>query len=120
MPLLETVESFVGLVEEGQTVEAMHRFYAEAASMQENTAPPRVGKNVLIKHETDALASVKNMKASCIRPVFIAGDYVVIRWRFEVEDMKGKHVRFEELAHQRWEGDVIVEEQFFYDPAQLK
>jgi hypothetical protein len=24
----------------------------------------------------------------------------------------------EELAYQRWEGERIVEEQFFYDPAQ--
>jgi hypothetical protein len=26
----------------------------------------------------------------------------------------------EELAHQRWRGDRIVEERFYYDPAQLK
>ena len=25
----------------------------------------------------------------------------------------------EELAYQRWEGERIAEEQFFYDPAQL-
>jgi hypothetical protein len=25
----------------------------------------------------------------------------------------------EELAYQRWEGERIVEEQFFYDPEQL-
>lgn len=25
----------------------------------------------------------------------------------------------EELAYQRWEGEQIVEEQFFYDPAQM-
>jgi ribonucleotide reductase alpha subunit len=28
--------------------------------------------------------------------------------------------RMEELAYQRWEGERIAEEQFFYDPAQLK
>ena len=27
--------------------------------------------------------------------------------------------RMEELAYQRWDGDRIVEENFFYDPAQL-
>jgi hypothetical protein len=25
----------------------------------------------------------------------------------------------EELAYQRWEGDRVVEERFFYDPKQL-
>jgi hypothetical protein len=83
-------------------------------------APPRLGKPALIKYEQDTLASIKSLKARCVRPVFITGDLVVIRWIFEIEDEKGKTVRFEELAYQRWSEDQIVEEQFFYDPAQLK
>ncbi|MEJ6006949.1 nuclear transport factor 2 family protein [Paucibacter sp. AS339] len=120
MPSQETLESFISLVEGGQTVEAMLRFYADHASMQENAVAPRVGKSVLIKHETDALASIASLKASCIRPVFRSGDFVVIRWVFEIQDLKGRTVRFEELAHQRWEGELMAEERFFYDPAQLK
>jgi ketosteroid isomerase-like protein len=120
MPSLSTVESFVQLVEAGETVEAMVRFYAENASMQENATAPRRGKAALIKHEQEALASIERMKASCIRPVFIAGDFAVIRWAFEIEDKKGRTVRFEELTHQRWEGELMAEERFFYDPAQFK
>jgi len=120
MPTQQTVETFVQLVEASQTVEAMHRFYAEAASMRENMAPARSGKAALIQHERDALASIKTLRARCVRPVFISGDLVVIRWVFEIEDQKGQTVRFEELAYQRWAQELIVEEQFFYDPAQLK
>lgn len=120
MPSLETVESFVGLVEAGRTVEAMQRYYAEGASMQENAALPRVGKPALIQHEEDALASIAELRARCIRPIFIAGDFVVLRWVFEIRDKSGKMVRFEELTHQRWEGELMAAEQFFYDPAQLK
>jgi SnoaL-like domain len=120
MPSPNTIESFIQLVEAGETIEAMVRFYAEHASMQENTAAPRVGKSALIKHEEDALASIASLKASCIRPVFVAGDFAVIRWAFEIQDKTGKTVRFEELAHQRWEGELMVEEKFFYDPVQVK
>ena len=120
MPSLDTVESFARLVEGGRTVEAMVRFYAEHASMQENAAAPRVGKSVLIKHEQDALASIASMKATCIRPIFASGDLVVLRWVFEIQDKQGKTMSFEELAHQRWEGNLIAEERFFYDPAQFK
>ena len=120
MPSLETVESFISLVENGRTVEAMELFYAEHATMQENGAPPRVGKSALIKHEEAALASIANLKASCIRPYFVSGAFAVLRWVFEIEDKQGKTMRFEELAHQRWEGELMVQEQFFYDPAQLK
>ena len=98
----------------------MVRFYGEQASMQENTAPPRVGKSALIKHEEEALASIASLKATCVRPIFISEKFVVIRWVFEIQDNMGKAVRFEELTHQRWEGNFIVEERFFYDPVQLK
>ncbi len=120
MPSMETVDWFVSLVESGKTVEAMDRFYAEHATMQENEAPPRAGKSALIKHEENALASIASLKAACVRPVFVSGDFVVIRWVFEIQDKKGKTVRFEELTHQRWEGNLMVEERFFYDPAQFK
>lgn len=120
MPASDTLESFIHLVESGQTLLAMERFYAEHATMQENAAPPRRGKAALLEHERQALASIRHLKACCVRPLFVAGDLVVIRWVFEIEDRQGRTVRFEELAHQRWEGELMVEERFFYDPAQLR
>ena len=36
----------------------------------------------------------------------------------EFEWTDGSVTRMEELAYQRWEGECIAEEQFFYDPAQ--
>lgn len=120
MPALETVECFVRLVEDCKTVEAMERFYADKASMQENGAAPRVGKAGLIQHEVQALASIAELKARCVRPILVSGDVVVIRWVFEMLGKDNKATRFEELAYQRWEADLIAEEQFFYDPAQLK
>ena len=120
MPSSDTLESFVQLVEGGKTLEAMVRFYAEHASMQENAAAPRIGKDAVLKHEEEALASIGSTRATCIRPIFTSGDLVVIRWVFEIQDKMGKSVRFEELAYQRWEGELMAEEKFFYDPAQLK
>jgi hypothetical protein len=43
----------------------------------------------------------------------------VIRWIFEFEWLDGRRTRIEELAWQRWDGERIAQEQFFYDPAQL-
>ena len=120
MPSSNTIESFIQLVESGETLEAMVRYYAEHASMQENDTAPRVGKKALLQYEEAALASIASMKATCVRPVFIAGEFAVIRWVFEIQDKTGKTVRFEELAHQRWDGELLVEEKFFYDPAQFR
>ena len=120
MPTHQDVENFIALVEAGEAIDALDTFYAENASMQENQSPPRVGKSALVAHERAAQAAVTGMTARCVRPVLIDGDTVVIRWVFDYVDSRGRAVRFEELAYQRWAGDRIKEEQFFYDPGQFK
>jgi hypothetical protein len=42
----------------------------------------------------------------------------VIRWRFHFEWLDGTITDMEEVTCQRWAGDRIAEERFFYDPAQ--
>jgi len=49
----------------------------------------------------------------------VSGDHVVIHWIFEFVREDGKIVRIEELAKQRWDGNKMAEERFYYDPAQM-
>ena len=53
------------------------------------------------------------------RSVFVSVDCVVIRWKFRFEWPDETVTQMEELAYQRWEGERLAEETFFYDPAQL-
>jgi hypothetical protein len=39
-------------------------------------------------------------------------------WRFRFDWADGTVTEMEELAYQRWEGERVAEETFFYDPAQ--
>ena len=119
MPAHQAVERFVELVEAGKAIDALDQFYAENASMQENQAPPRIGKPALLANEAAAQAAVTGMTGRCVRPILVQGDTVVIRWIFDYVDGRGRAVRFQELAYQRWAGDHILEEQFFYDPGQF-
>jgi hypothetical protein len=120
MPSTATLDTFVALVEAGRFTEAIEQFYADDATMQENHLPPRVGKAALLANERKALAGVRSVRARCVRPLFVAGDQVVIRWQFEFEDAYRTVARIDELALQRWRGEQIAEEKFFYDPAQMK
>jgi len=120
MPSAETLERFIARVEQNAHAEAIEEFYAENASMQENQAAPRVGRAVLVAHERKVLSRAKTVTSQCVRPAFVSGDRVVIRWIFQFEWLNGSATRMEELACQRWEGERIVEERFFYDPAQLR
>ena len=118
MPAPETLDRFIALVEQNAHVEAVEQFYTADASMQENQAPPRVGRDAHAANERRVLARARALTSQCVRPVFVNGDFVVIRWIFRFEWQDGTVTRMEELAYQRWEGERVAQETFFYDPAQ--
>lgn len=119
MPSASVLERFIAAVESNRHAEAIEEFYAADASMQENGLPPRRGRDALVANERKVLARMKSVRSKCVRPVFVNGELVVVRWVFEFETLEGASMRMEELAYQRWEGDRIAEERFFYDPRQL-
>ena len=119
MPSPATLEAFIARVESNAHVEAIEEFYTEQASMQENNAQPRVGRDTLMAHEAKALARAASVQSSCVRPALLNGDHVVLRWVFVFTGHDGSTRRSEELAWQRWEGERTAQEQVFYDPAQV-
>lgn len=120
MPTPETLERFIQRVESGAHAQACEEFYTPTASMQENQGPPRVGRDAHVANERRLMARAKAIHSQCVRPVFVQGEHVVIRWIFDFEWLDGTRTHMEELAYQRWEGERIAQEQFFYDPAQRK
>lgn len=120
MPSREVVTSFVQMVEAGQFVEAMEKYYAADASAQENNEPPRLGRPVLIAHERKTLAAFDRIEARSVDPVVIDGDAVVIHWQFAFHHRSGAVRRLDELAYQTWRDEKLVSERFFYDPRQLQ
>ena len=119
MPSAATLEAFIAAVESGAHAQAIEDYYTENATMRENQAEPRRGRDVLVAHEKAVLARTAKVESTCVRPVFVNGDHVVIRWIFVFTGTDGRTRRMEELAWQRWEGERIAQEEFFYDPAQF-
>jgi hypothetical protein len=120
MPDLQTLERFIARVEQNAHAEACEEFYTENSSMQENNAPPRIGRAAHVASEQAIFSRAKSVTSRCVRPIFVNGDKVVIRWIFRFQWPDNSVTQIEELAYQRWEGDRIAEEQFFFDPAQRK
>jgi hypothetical protein len=118
MPTAHTLERFIARVEANAHAQACEEFYTEHATMQENQSPPRVGRDAHVANERKVMARARSVVSTCVRPVLVNGDHVVIRWIFQFEWQDGSITRMEELAWQRWEGERIAEETFFYDPAQ--
>jgi ketosteroid isomerase-like protein len=118
MPSQSTLDSFIALVLGGKHDEAIERFYTPDATMQENLDPPRKGRDNLVARERATMAYFKTIHSDLRQPVFADGDHVVINWVFRFEAQDGSGFTHDEIAWQRWEGEKIAEERFYYDPAQ--
>jgi ketosteroid isomerase-like protein len=116
MPNRERVEAFIAAVVAGDHVRAIADYYHDDASMQENLLTPRQGRALLMAHEAKVLERTKMFTHP--HPVFLVdGDRVAINWTFDATGKDGVTRRLNELALQRWEGDRIAVERFFYDTA---
>jgi hypothetical protein len=119
MPSPATLEAFVATVEAGDFVGAIERWYAPDAWMRENLGPLRQGRERLMQEEAAMMGQFTNISAARQGPPMVSGDQVAIRWRFEFFTPQGLGRVLEEVAWQVWKDDRIVEETFFYDPAQM-
>jgi hypothetical protein len=119
MPSPHRVQSFVETVTSGDFVGAIERFYTPGASMRENMAAPRVGRDGLVAWERGVMSAFKSIEAELVSPTMVEGDHAAVHWRFRFSPAAGPERVLEEIAWQRWEGDFIAEETFFYDPAQI-
>jgi ketosteroid isomerase-like protein len=115
MPSRARLDEFIAVVVSGDHAGAIERYYTEDASMQENEAPPRVGRDGLVAHERNFLAQRTDIDSEAVSSV-VEGDRVAIQWIFKLTDKSGKVRRREEVALQQWRGDRIFRERFFYDP----
>ena len=116
MPSRARVDEFIAAVESGDHAGAVERYYTEDATMQENLAPPRQGRDKFVAHEREVMARMAKIYSKAVSSV-VEGDRVAIHWNFEMTDKSGKVRRFDEIAYQEWRGDRICRERFFYDPA---
>ena len=117
MPSVERVKALIALVEQGRYIEAIESFYHEDASMQENLDPPRRGRAALAAREREIMVAFQ-IRTRPVTTFLVDGDVAVINWVFDFVGPDGRTFSQDELALQRWRGDRIAEERFYYDPAQ--
>ena len=117
----KTLDDFVALVVSGKHDEALERFYIEDATMQDNLGDVRKGRDALVARERAFMSRFKEIRTTCVKPVLMSGDLVVIHLDFfEFVRPDDTVMRIEELAHQRWQGEKVAEERFYFDPGQMK
>jgi hypothetical protein len=119
MPTEDRVRAFIARVEALDHLGAIHDFYHDDASMQENLGAKREGMAALLAGEEAALKRMSGAPVSKCHRFAINGDTVFINWTFEMGPAHAKRT-LDEIAVQTWRGERIAAERFYYDPGQMR
>jgi len=111
------VQELYSMIYGGQLLEGFDKFYSENVSMQEPGEKPRLGKAINRTYEENFIGSISSINGGGIDGITADEDNgitMVESW-MDVTFKDGNQVRLEQIARQKWEGEQIVEEKFYYN-----
>ena len=116
MPYLERAKDIYKQIGEGKLLEAFDQYYSENVVMTEPMGS-REGKVACRDYEIQFLNSVQEVHGLEVR--IIASDEesqtTLIENMKDLTFKDGNRVQMEQVSVQKWEGDQIVHERFYYD-----
>ena len=102
------------MIAAGQAMEAFERFYADDVVMQENTEPPREGKDACRKYEEEFFGNVAEFHEGSLHGSTAQGDRSYSEWIFDVTLKDGTRMRNHQVAARTWRDGKVVRERFYY------
>jgi ketosteroid isomerase-like protein len=119
MSYLDKAKNLYEEIGQGKALEAFEKYYSEDVRMIEATGDVREGKDTNREYEKNFFSSVKEMHGGGVNALTSDennGFTMVESW-MDVTFQDGNRMKLEQIARQKWEGDQIVEERFYYNPA---
>ena len=101
----------------GQLMDAFEEYYHEDVVMIEATGERHEGKAVNREREKKFLASVQEWHGGGVTNITSneeEGITMVESW-MDVTFQGGMRPKWEQIARQKWQGDQIIEERFYYN-----
>ena len=103
----------------GQAMEAFEKFYHEDTVMVEATGDIREGKDSNREFEKNYVSGIKEFHGAGVNAITSDeenGITMVEAWT-DVTFQDGNRMKMEEVARQKWSGEQIIEERFYYNAA---
>ncbi len=115
MTYKEKTQDLYNMIGQGQLLEAFDKYYAENVVMTEPTST-REGKAACRDYEVQFLSNIQEFHNMTVDS--IASDeengVVFVETGLDVTFKDGNRVQMEQVTVQKWEGDQIVHERFYY------
>ena len=117
MSYYEKAKSMYDMMAQGKLLDAFEKYYSKDVVMVEATGEVRKGKDANRKFQTDFLGMMKELHGSAVTAITSdekAGVTMVESW-MDLTFKDGNRTKMEEVAVQKWKGDQIVSERFYYN-----
>jgi ketosteroid isomerase-like protein len=117
MSYYDKAKDIYDMLAQGKLLEAFEKYYHKDVEMVEATGETRKGKDANRKFQVEFMGMIKEVHGSGVR-AFTSNEKeattMVESW-MDVTLKDGKRNVMEEVAVQKWKGDQIVHERFYYN-----
>ncbi|MEQ9263903.1 MAG: hypothetical protein RLN81_01680 [Balneolaceae bacterium] len=118
MSYLDKITDIYTLLGEGKAMDAFEKYYHEDVVMIEATGERFAGKDENRKREEGFFGSIAEFHGAGVDAITSNEDNattMVENW-MEVTFQDGNRIKMAQIARQKWSGDHIIEERFYYNP----
>jgi ketosteroid isomerase-like protein len=117
MSYYDKAKDMYDLVGKGKMMDAFEKYYHNDIVMVEATGEERKGKDANRKFEVEFMGMIKEVHGSGVTAITSnekEATTMVESW-MDVTMKDGKRNKMEEVAVQKWKGDQIIHERFYYN-----
>jgi hypothetical protein len=117
MNYYDKAKDIYDMLAQGKLLDAFDKYYHKDVEMEEATGETRKGKEANRKFQQDFMGMIKDVHGSGIKSITSDeknATTMVESW-MDVTMKDGKRNMMEEVAVQKWKGDQIIHERFYYN-----
>ena len=119
MTYLEKAKEMYALIGQGKMMDAFEKYYHPGVIMIEATGEVRKGKDTNRKFQEEWLSNVQETHGGGVKAITSNEEEKTTMVEVWTDvTYQGYRMKMEEVAVQKWEGDLIVYERFYYNAPQ--
>ena len=114
--LHDRLHDLLAYIRAGRILDAINEFYAEDVAMQENSAPPTVGRKANLERERQFLNTVKEWRGFEVTAHGAGTDVTFYETVMDWIATDGTPIHVEQAVVAKWRDGKIVHERFYHNP----
>jgi len=112
----DRLQDLLAYIQAGRILDAINEFYAEDAVMQENSAPPTIGRQANLERERQFLSTVKEWRVFKVTAHGVGDNVTFYETVMDWIATDGTPVHVEQVVVAKWQVGKIIHERFYHNP----